>query len=246
MVDLWKPSLSAIYEALNGQVRLVGGCVRDCLMGRKPKDIDLATPLMPKAVLADLRASRITSHPIAPAYGVVVAVIDGERFEITTLRRDDYTPRGKERITFIADYETDAARRDFTINAMSVTRDGTVWDYFDGRADLNHRIVRFIGDPPRRLWEDPLRALRYARFWAMFGGEKPDETIVSLCREARTRLPLVSKTRRQKELNSILTMGTATKRAIDLLNRMDIIPFAVQGLADNILLLHQHIQEDLG
>ena len=203
MISLWTPSLQKIETALGGKMRLVGGCVRDYLLGKMPEDIDIATPLVPRTVMENLEKYHIRSRLLAPAHGVVEAFIGGESFEITTLRRDTYTTDGQEKITFITDYRKDAPRRDFTINALYMDREGKIYDYFDGQADLKARVVRFIGEPLVRLREDPLRLLRYIRFWSLFGGEQPDPDILGCCPAIKGLLPRVSRKRLQKELDKI-------------------------------------------
>ena len=204
-----------IYDALNGQMRLVGGCVRDFLLGQKPVDIDISTPLIPEKVKQHLEKFGISVRPVSPRHGVMMATVDDECFEITTLRRDTYDT-GREVITFITDYVTDARRRDFTINAMSMDRD-TVYDYFNGQRDLKNKCVRFIGEPIVRLKEDALRILRYLRFWSIYGKGKPDTDVIALFPMFRNNLEKVSYGRRKKELDKILM----SPRVIDVLNLME-------------------------
>ena len=203
MIKPWTPDTLRIAKALNHQVRLVGGCVRDFLLDRPCHDIDLATPLLPSEVIKCLTAANIQNRVISPRHGVVEATIGKEKFEITTLRQDTYRTR-RETVTFITDYAQDALRRDFTINALSMDTDGKVYDYTDGLQDLKNKNVRFIGDPNTRIWEDPLRLLRYLRFWSLFGKEEPDPSVISLFSQHRSGLATVSLNRRQKEFYKIL------------------------------------------
>ena len=203
MIELWNASLRKIEEALGGQIRLVGGCVRDFLLGKKPDDIDIVTPLVPGVVMDSLKKNRIRARLLAPRHGVVLAVVHGEKFEITTLRRDDYSADGREKITFITDYREDARRRDFTINALYMDRDGRIYDYVDGQADLKNHIVRFIGEPATRLREDPLRFLRYIRFWSLFGGKEPDTAVLACFPTIRDKMAQVSYNRLQKEIKKL-------------------------------------------
>ena len=126
---------------------MVGGAVRDALAGREITDIDLATPRTPEQVTQALRAAGIRAVPTGLDHGTVTAVAGGRGFEITTLRRDVETDGRHARVAFTDDWRADAARRDFTINALSMTRDGAVFDYFDGVADLRAGRLRFVGDP---------------------------------------------------------------------------------------------------
>ena len=179
MADLWTTDILKIYQALDGQMRLAGGCVRDYLLNQKPCDIDIATPLLPDEVMRRLKLSGISTYPIARGHGVVAAEVSNQVFEITTLRRDVYGDTGQEQIQFITDYQVDAVRRDFTINAMYLDRQNKLYDFVGGQEDLKHNQVRFIGDPYVRMKEDPLRIFRYVRFWAQYGGEEPDENIIA-------------------------------------------------------------------
>ena len=163
------PALAAVMAALP-EARVVGGAVRDTLADREVGEIDLATPRPPEQVTETLKAAGIRAVPTGLEHGTVTAVADGRGFEVTTLRRDVATDGRHAVVAFTDDWRSDAARRDFTINAMSLTRAGEVFDYFGGIADLGAGIVRFVGDPATRIAEDYLRILRYFRFFAGFGG----------------------------------------------------------------------------
>ncbi len=168
--------LAALSEA-GIKARFVGGCVRDALIapgfGRPIADIDIATPARPEEVVAALDKAGIKSVPTGIAHGTVTAIVrspGGPRhYEITTLRRDVETFGRRARVAFDADWGQDAARRDFTINAIYLDPDGTLHDPVGGLADLVARRVRFVGEPARRIAEDVLRVLRYYRFEARFG-----------------------------------------------------------------------------
>lgn len=164
------PGLRSVLTALPG-ARLVGGSVRDILAGRPVADIDLATPDPPDVVARKLDAAGIRSVPTGLDHGTLTAVIDGRGFEITTLRRDVDTDGRHAVVAFTNDWRADAARRDFTINAMSMTADGAVYDYFGGIGDLAAGLVRFVGDPAARIAEDYLRILRFFRFQARYGAQ---------------------------------------------------------------------------
>ncbi|MBQ7412736.1 MAG: CCA tRNA nucleotidyltransferase [Alphaproteobacteria bacterium] len=204
MIQLWTPDILKINDLLCNQMRLVGGCVRDFLLGQKPQDIDIATTVSPKEVLNLLRQGHIQCRPITLKHGVVQAVLNEKKFEITTLRREYYI-NNQEKTEFITDYEEDARRRDFTINALYMDSNGVIYDYFGGQSDLEKRIVRFIGDPAVRMKEDALRILRYIRFWADFGEIEPDKTVTQLFQNLKNGLKSISLNRKQKELKRILT-----------------------------------------
>jgi len=165
-----------VLAAAGGPPRVVGGCVRDAVLGQPVTDIDLATPVQPEAVKTALEQSGIKAVPTGLDHGTVTAVIDGRGYEITTLRRDVETDGRHAVVAFTDDWREDAARRDFTINAMSASPDGKVYDYFGGLADGQAGRVRFVGDPAARIGEDYLRVLRFFRFQAWYGRQPPDET----------------------------------------------------------------------
>jgi poly(A) polymerase len=170
---LTDPAVVRLLDALP-DARIVGGAVRDTLAGRDVADIDLATPLLPGEVAAALAKAGIRGVPTGLDHGTLTAVVQGRGFEITTLRRDVATDGRRATVAFTTDWREDAARRDFTINAMSMTRDGAVHDYFGGAADLRAGVVRFVGDAATRIAEDYLRILRFFRFFARYGSAAPD------------------------------------------------------------------------
>lgn len=200
--------LIAALAAAGIEARFVGGCVRDSLLGvpaSRIDDIDVATPARPEAVLSALEAAGIRAVPTGLAHGTVTAVFPGaRRFEVTTLRRDVETDGRHAVVAFDADWAADAARRDFTINAMYLAPDGTLFDPAGGRADLAARHVRFVGDPARRLDEDVLRLLRYYRFEARFGQGAGDAAARAACRDAVPRLAGLSAERVARELLGLL------------------------------------------
>lgn len=168
-----RPGLDALVTALDathGGARYVGGAVRDTLLGLPVSDIDLATRFAPKDVIARLEGAGIKAVPTGLAHGTITAVSSGTVVEVTTLRRDVSTDGRHATVAFTDDWQEDAARRDFTINALFADPvHGTVYDWFGGLEDLREGRVRFIGDPFRRIAEDHLRILRFFRFHARFG-----------------------------------------------------------------------------
>lgn len=197
------PALRAVLAALP-DARLVGGCVRDALAGRPVADIDLATPSPPETTIARLRAAGLKAAPTGLEHGTVTAIADHRGFEVTTLRRDVATDGRHATVAFTDDWRADAARRDFTINAMSMTPQGMVHDYFDGVSDLAAGRVRFVGDPATRLAEDYLRVLRFFRFWARYGRGAPDAAALAALRGAVPGLARLSAERVWSELKRIL------------------------------------------
>ena len=191
------------------EARFVGGCVRDALLGRQSADIDLATPALPEDIIAALEKAGIKAVPTGIAHGTVTAVVTPppRHFEITTLRRDVETYGRHARVAFDADWSEDAARRDFTINALYLDPDGTVHDPVGGLADLAAHRVRFVGEPAQRIAEDVLRVLRYYRFEARFGRGEGDAAARAACRDAVPLLPTLSAERVAQEVLRLLAVA---------------------------------------
>ena len=178
------PDVAAIGGAL-GEYRFVGGAVRDALAGRRPGDLDMAVPFGPGETMSRLKGAGIPAHPVGYDHGVVLAVSGARRIDVASLRCDVATDGRRAVVAYTGDWREDAARRDFTVNAMSATPGCELFDYFDGRADLADGRVRFVGDPERRIREDVLRALRYFRFLASFpGGERDGPSFTAAVRAA--------------------------------------------------------------
>jgi poly(A) polymerase len=205
-----EPATRAVLDALaaaGAAAMFVGGAVRDALLGCKIGDIDLATPAPPERVMALLEARGIKTVPTGLAHGTVTAVVPPRHFEITSLRRDVETYGRHARVAFGADWAADAARRDFTINAIFLAPDGTLYDPMGGLADLKAGRVRFVGDPAARIAEDVLRLLRYYRFEARFGTGGGDAAARAACRAAVPLLPTLSAERVAQEILRLLAAG---------------------------------------
>jgi poly(A) polymerase len=198
------PALVAVMAALP-EARVVGGAVRDTLAEHEIKEIDLATPRTPEQVTKALEGAGIRAVPTGLDHGTVTAVSDGRSFEVTTLRRDVETDGRHAVVAFTNDWQADAARRDFTINAMSMTRAGEVFDYFNGIADLRAGIVRFVGDPATRIAEDYLRVLRYFRFYARYASGPADPAALAAIRAGVHGIARLSVERVWSELVRILS-----------------------------------------
>jgi poly(A) polymerase len=162
-------------------VRFVGGCVRDAVLGRSVKDLDVATDAEPNRVLEILGEQMIRAVPTGIEHGTVTAIPDARPFQITTLRRDVATDGRRATVEYTNDWVEDSRRRDFTFNALSADIDGMVYDYTDGITDLNEGRVRFIGKATDRITEDQLRILRFYRFQAHYGKTDPDPDAVAAC-----------------------------------------------------------------
>ena len=188
-----------------GETRYVGGCVRDTLLGLPVSDVDLATRLTPEKVLERLGKARIKAVPTGIAHGTITAVIAGAPVEVTTLRRDVATDGRRATIAYTEDWREDAARRDFTFNALFADpRSGEIFDYFGGQDDLAARRVRFIGAPLSRIAEDHLRILRFFRFHARFGAGAPDGEALEACAARANDLMALSRERIADELLKLL------------------------------------------
>ncbi|MCE2564361.1 CCA tRNA nucleotidyltransferase [Komagataeibacter sp. FNDCF1] len=190
--------------AILPDARLVGGAVRDLLCGRAVSDIDLATPHAPDVVMARLKDAGVKVVPTGLSHGTVTAVLDGRPFEITTLRRDEETDGRHATVAWTHDWREDAARRDFTINAMSCDSAGVVHDYFGGQADLAAGRVRFVGQARRRITEDALRILRFFRFQARYGHGAPDAQAMDAITALAGMIDRLSVERVWSELRRIL------------------------------------------
>ena len=202
--------LRAVIAALSKDAelpRIVGGAVRDALLGLDVSDIDLATPLLPQDVIERLETARIKAVPTGIEHGTITAVSQDKTFEITTLRRDVSTDGRRATVAFSSDWQEDAARRDFTINALYADPEtGELFDYFGGLADLDAGLVRFIGDAETRIAEDHLRILRFFRFHARFGRAEPDAAGLAACAKAASSLKSLSRERIADELLKILAL----------------------------------------
>ncbi len=188
------------------QVRWVGGAARDTLLGAEVHDVDAATTLLPETVMAKLEEAGIKAIPTGIDHGTVTAVLQDSNVEITTLRKDVATDGRRATVAFASEWQEDAARRDFTINALFVHPETLeISDYFGGLTDLEARRVRFIGDARERIREDHLRILRYYRFQARFGAAL-DEEAEEACAELASTLKGLSRERVAMELLAILSL----------------------------------------
>jgi len=194
----------AALMAEGAEVRFVGGCVRDSVLHRPIKDIDIATHDAPDTVMALLDKAGIHVIPTGIAHGTVTAVIGKAHFEITTLREDVETFGRHAKVAFTDDWTADAARRDFTMNAMCADPQGRIYDPFNGLADLGAGQVRFVGDPMKRLDEDVLRLLRFFRFFAHYGRPPMEPSALAACRRMAPRLVELSGERVAGELIRLL------------------------------------------
>jgi len=205
---LARADLAALVAALGpDNARYVGGAVRDTMLGLAVKDIDLATPLLPDAVVERLGAAGIRTVPTGIEHGTVTAILPEGPVEITTLRRDVSTDGRRATVAFSEDWREDAARRDFTINALYADpATHEIADFFGGLDDLKVRKVRFIGDAEQRIREDHLRILRYFRFQARFGSQPPDDVSENACHDLAATLKGLSRERVGMETMNLLAL----------------------------------------
>ena len=194
---------AAVLAALPG-ARAVGGLVRDILAGHPLADVDVAAPFPPETITERLRAAGLRVFETGVSHGTVTAVLDRQPVEVTALRQDIATDGRHAEVAWTTDWRIDAARRDFSINAMSLAADGRLWDYFGGREDLAAGRVRFVGDPATRLAEDYLRALRFFRFQARYGRGAPDAAAIAAITAAVPGLARLSAERVWSELKRLL------------------------------------------
>ena len=194
----------AALTAGGGEARFVGGAVRNALLGEPVTDVDIATPLTPEEVTKRLEAAGLQAVPTGMAHGTVTAVASGKPFEVTTLRRDVTTDGRRAVVAFTKDWAEDAARRDFTINAIYATEKGELFDPTGGVGDLKAGRVRFVGDAEKRIREDYLRILRLFRFHAWYGKGEVDKPALAAASAEKAGLKKLSGERVQKELLKLL------------------------------------------
>ncbi|MGL4090598.1 CCA tRNA nucleotidyltransferase [Agrobacterium cavarae] len=203
-----KPGLQRIFSLLNadgGEARVVGGAVRNALMGLPVGDIDMATTLPPHDVVERAKDAGIKAVPTGIDHGTVTLVVDGEGYEVTTLRRDVTTDGRHAEVAFGTDWKEDAERRDLTINALYADASGEVIDLIGGLADIETKTVRFIGDAATRIAEDHLRILRFFRFFAYYGSGRPDADGLRASARAKDKLSTLSAERVWSEMKKLLS-----------------------------------------
>jgi poly(A) polymerase len=230
-------ALIAAFAAVGSPLRFVGGCVRDSLLDRPVKDIDAATPAIPPQVITLLEKSGIKAIPTGIAHGTVTAVIENKHVEITTLRRDAQCDGRHASVEFSDDWREDAARRDFTMNALYLSPQGELFDYFGGLDDARHGRVRFIGEPASRIREDGLRVLRFFRFYAWFGRGAPDAAALEACVAERGMIKRLSGERIQKEMLTLLAApgpvpALRAMQETGVLAEVMLAPLSFSALAD--------------
>ncbi len=242
---LERPETRAVLSALAAagyEARIVGGTVRNALLGEPVTDVDIATTATPDETMAAARAAGLDAIPTGVSHGTVTVVAHHVPFEVTTLREDVETFGRHARVAFTADWAADARRRDFTINALYCDANGTISDPLGGLADLAARRVRFIGDARERIREDALRILRFFRFHARYSAEAIDAEGLAACAAERHLLAKLSAERVRAELLKLLEAPGAA-RAIAVMAAYGFI-VEILGRAPRIGLLARLVARD--
>lgn len=214
--------LAKVFKDNGFEIRIVGGATRDLVMGKDPKDIDMATDAVPQEMMRVLDAAGIRHEPTGLQHGTLTAILDGEPIEITTLRIDSETDGRHAKVEFTNDWRLDAERRDLTFNAMSMELDGTLHDYFDGVEDLRNGVARFVGNADARMQEDYLRILRYFRFQGRIENPRWDPATVQAVARNASGLENISGERIWMEMEKILSLPSRVN-VIKVMDQTDVL-----------------------
>ncbi|MFG1425270.1 CCA tRNA nucleotidyltransferase [Roseixanthobacter glucoisosaccharinicivorans] len=222
-----------VLDGAGEETRVVGGAVRNALLGRPVSEVDLATTAVPEETMRRARAAGLKAVPTGLAHGTVTVVADGTPFEVTTLREDIETDGRHAVVRFGRDWRADAARRDFTMNALYADAQGRVIDLVGGLGDLRAGRVRFIGDAQTRIREDHLRIMRLFRFHAAYGRGPMDEAALSAAIRLRAGILLLSRERVGSELLKLLVVQGAAP-TVRLMGETGFLPTILGGVPDLI------------
>lgn len=231
------PESSKIISALGkDNIRFVGGCVRNHLMNLPVEDIDIAAVLEPEEVMSKLKKSDITVIPTGLKHGTVTAVVNHQHFEITTLRKDVECYGRHAEVEYTDNWQEDASRRDFTVNALYADTEGNIYDYFNGLNDIKNGLIKFIGDPNERIIEDGLRILRFFRFLAFYGKNEPNKEDIDVICKLKGILKTLSGERIQKEMFRLFTSDNGLKvvKKMDELGILDEIELKITSIDKQI------------
>jgi poly(A) polymerase len=231
---LERPPLRRLLEVFNGggeETRIVGGAVRNALLNRPVTEVDCASTMLPEAMVKRANDAGFKSVPTGIEHGTITVIVDGEPFEVTTLREDVETNGRHAVVHFGRDFVLDAKRRDFTMNALSLGLDGKLYDYTDGVADLKERRVRFIGDAHTRIREDYLRIMRFFRFHAEYAQGDPDPEGLAASGAERQGLAILSKERIRHELLKLLVAQRA-EETLQVLSGHGFLTWLLAGAAE--------------
>ena len=222
-IKKWKSNknikfLFKIFKKNNEETRFIGGCVRDLIIKKKESyDVDLATTLKPNEIIGILKKKKIKVIKSGFSHGTIIAILNKEKFEITTLRKDIKTDGRHAKVKFTKDWFVDSNRRDFTINAMSCDFNGNLYDYHNGLKDLKEGRIKFIGDSKKRIKEDFLRILRYFRIYSYYGKRNIDNDQINIFKKLSPNLKKLSSERIYSEFKQILL----SKNSYETLKLMD-------------------------
>lgn len=227
---LHDPALLLVLDAIEAgghRALMVGGCVRNAVLGHPVSDVDIATDARPDQVMALAKAAGLRAVPTGIDHGTVTVIAGGKPFEITTFRRDVETDGRHAVVAFSDDLADDAARRDFTMNALYAQRDGSVIDPVNGWPDLRRRDLRFVGDPAQRLREDYLRILRFFRFFAWYA-QTADPAGLAACAAAAPGLRQISAERIGAEMRKLLA-APGPAPAVAMMDQAGVLAVVLPG-----------------
>jgi len=215
-----KTNIKKIFDIISNfseisEIRYVGGCIRKIINNEKVDDIDLATNIIPEKICEILKKNKISFFESGINHGTITAKIEQNKFEITTLRKDVLTDGRHAKVEFSHDWHEDASRRDFTFNAIYADLHGNLYDPFDGKKDLKLGIVKFIGDPEKRIKEDYLRILRYIRFFLNYSKKDHDENLKKIIKRNINGISKISSDRLIDELKKLFLSNGFLKLAKD-------------------------------
>ena len=228
------PEVKTIFNLFNNNqgIYLVGGCIRDALSGKDVTDIDFAVDIDPEEVIKILTNNNIKFYDIGINYGTVTAVIDSKNYEITSLREDIETDGRHAKVKYTSDIKADSFRRDFTINAIYVNRDGKLFDFHNGIEDIKNRKLKFIGSANDRVKEDYLRILRYFRFYADFSNFEIDTNLKKVFKGGSKNFSKISKERIWSELKKIIHQNNSFK-SLSMMNETNILTEISEDISIN-------------
>ena len=211
--------LSTVFQRSGYEILFVGGCIRNTILKKQVNDVDIATAATPEEIIKICKKNNIKAIPTGVKHGTITIVIDEKTYQITTFRIDEKNDGRHASVKFIDSLELDASRRDLTINALYCDVDGKIIDPLKAFGDLRLGIVRFIGDPNKRILEDHLRILRFFRFYALYGDKKKNlnPTALDACKKHRKKLKKISKERVTLEVKKLL----AASQPISTIKNMD-------------------------
>ena len=231
-IKKWKSNknikfLFKIFKKNNEETRFIGGCVRDLIIKKKKSyDVDLATTLKPNEIIEILKKKKVKVIKSGFSHGTVIAILNKEKFEITTLRKDIKTDGRHAKVKFTKDWIVDSNRRDFTVNAMSCDFNGNLYDYHNGLKDLKEGRIKFIGDSKKRIKEDFLRILRYFRFYAYYGKNNIEKNQINTFKNLSSNLKKLSSERLYYEFEKILLSNNAYK-VIKLMQNSGVLKYII-------------------